>query len=118
MEKSGGCQCVPPERIYNFKEKTMIRHIVLFWLKDKSPANIEATAQKLRSMTGKIEGMLTLQVGIDCAHTERSCDLCLMEEFDTMESLERYRTHPVHLPIQAHMHAVRESSYSADYIVK
>ena len=96
----------------------MVRHIVLFWLKDKSPANLEEAAQKLRSMAGKIEGMLSLEVGIDCAHTERSCDLCLMEEFDSMESLERYRTHPIHLPVQAHMHKVRESSYSADYIIE
>mgnify|MGYP001631637992 FL=1 len=30
----------------------MIRHIVMFWLKDKSPENIQATAAKLRSMQG------------------------------------------------------------------
>ncbi len=96
----------------------MVRHIVMFWLKDKSPENIQETAQKLRSMKGKIEGMLSLEVGIDSVHSERSCDLCLMEEFDSMESLDRYRTHPVHLPVQAHMHAVRESSYSADYVIE
>lgn len=100
------------------KRNNMVRHIVLFWLKDKSPANIEEAAQKLRSMEGKIEGMISLEVGTDVLHSDRSCDLCLTTVFDTMESLELYRTHPVHLPVQAHMHQVRESSYSADYIVE
>ncbi len=95
----------------------MVRHIVMFWLKDKSPAVAEEAAQKLRSMNGKIEGLLSLEVGADSLHSERSCDLCLNTVFDSMESLERYRTHPVHLPVQAHMHKVRESSYSADYVI-
>ena len=100
------------------KEKNMVRHIVMFWLKDKFYQNIEEAAQKLQSMTGKIEGMISLEVGIDVLHSSRSCDLCLTTVFDSMESLERYRTHPVHLPVQAHMHVVRESSVSADYYME
>ncbi len=96
----------------------MVRHIVMFWLKDKSSQNIEEAAQKLQSMTGKIEGMISLEVGIDVLYSSRSCDLCLTTVFDSMESLERYRTHPVHLPVQAYMHAVRESSVSADYYME
>ena len=95
----------------------MIRHIVMFWLKDKSPENIEATAAKLRSMKGKIEGMKDLEVGVDFLHSERSCDICLTTLFETREALDAYRTHPVHLPVQAHMHAVREKSCAADYEV-
>ena len=96
----------------------MVRHIVMFWLKDKSPQVAEEAAQKLRSMTGKIEGMISLEVGLDALHSSRSCDLCLTTVFDSMESLERYRTHPVHLPVQAHMHAIRETSASADYFIE
>ncbi len=95
----------------------MIRHIVLFWLKDKSEQNINATAEKLRSMRGKIPGMAELEVGVDFLHSERSCDIALTTLFETREALAAYRTHPVHLPVQAHMHAVRESSTSADYEV-
>ena len=95
----------------------MVRHIVLFWLKDISPAALEETCNILKSMTGKIEGMLSLEAAPDAVHSPRSCDICLNELFDSMESLERYRTHPVHLPVQAHMHAVLERSASADYNV-
>ena len=95
----------------------MIRHIVMFWLKDKSPENRQLTADKLRSMKGKIEGMRDLEVGVDFLRSERSCDICLTTLFETREALDAYRTHPVHLPVQAHMHAVREKSCAADYEV-
>lgn len=93
----------------------MVRHIVLFWLKDKSQSNIQNTVDILRSMEGKIPGMLSLEAGADFAGTPRSCHICLCEMFDTAASLEAYRTHPVHLPVQAHMHAVMERSASADF---
>lgn len=95
----------------------MIRHIVLFWLKDKDAETIRQTVDKLNAMKGKIPGMLTLDAGADIVGSPRSCDICLCETFETREALEAYRTHPVHLPVQAHMHAVMERSASADYEV-
>ena len=95
----------------------MIRHIVLFWLKDTSEDNVARTVAVLNSMKGKIPGMLSIDAGADVVKSPRSCDICLCETFDTLASLEAYRTHPVHLPVQAHMHAVMERSHSADYEV-
>ncbi len=95
----------------------MIRHIVLFTLKDKRRENIERTADVLRGLEGKIEGLVSVEVGVDFLHSERSCDIALTTLFESRAALEAYRTHPVHLPVQAHMHAVRESSVSADYEV-
>lgn len=95
----------------------MIRHIVMFWLKDKNEEIVRDTVDKLNSMKGKIPGMLSLDAGADVVGSARSCDICLCETFDTRESLEIYRTHPVHLPVQSHMHAVMERSSSADYEV-
>ncbi|MDR3051646.1 MAG: Dabb family protein [Oscillospiraceae bacterium] len=97
---------------------TVIRHIVFFWLKDKSPANLQDTAERLRGMRGKIEGLVDLEVGVDFLHSERSCDIVLSTLFADRAALDAYRTHPVHLPVQAHMHAVRQSSAAADYEVK
>ncbi len=95
----------------------MVRHIVMFWLKDKNPELVAETVSLLNSMKGKIPGMLSLDAGADFAGSARSCDICLCETFDTREALETYRTHPVHLPVQAHMHAVMDHSTSADYEV-
>lgn len=56
----------------------MVRHLVLFTLKDRSPENVEATARVLRGMEGKTEGMESLEVGVDTIHERRSCDIALV----------------------------------------
>ncbi len=93
----------------------MYRHIVLFWLKDPSEENLIVARDKLCSLAGKIEGLLTCEVEIDTLHSDRSCHLCLNMVFESKAALDAYRTHPAHLPVQAHMHAVRSNSHSADY---
>jgi hypothetical protein len=93
----------------------MIRHLVLFWLKDKT--QIDETIGILESMRGKIPGLVKIEAGKDVLHSERSCDICLHTVFETKEALDVYRTHPVHIPVQKHMHAVMERSVSADYEV-
>jgi len=96
----------------------MVRHIVLFQLKDKSPENLTKTADVLRGMEGKIEGMVSLEVGIDFLRSDRSYDIALNTLFADRSALEAYQNHPVHLPVKAHMHAVRASSVAADYEVE
>lgn len=94
----------------------MIQHIVLFWLKEKeNEALMRETVDKLNSMRGKIPGLVSLNAGRDVMNSPRSCDICLSTVFETREDLEVYRTHPVHVPVQAHMHAVMERSASADF---
>ncbi len=93
----------------------MIRHIVLFRLKDARPDKVEAAAQMLRSMRGKIEGLLDLEVGLDFLASERSYHLALLCTFDNEEHFAAYADHPVHRPVKAYMHAVRETSVSCDY---
>ncbi|MCL2811751.1 MAG: Dabb family protein [Clostridia bacterium] len=95
----------------------MIRHIVLFRLKDKSRENLEKTAAILRGMEGKIEGLVSIEVGIDFLRSERSYDIALNTLFADRAAFEAYQNHPVHLPVKAHMHAVRETSCAADYQV-
>lgn len=93
----------------------MVRHVVMFWLKDK--VRIDETVAILESMRGKIPGMLQIQAGKDFTHTDRSCDICLNTAFESREALDVYQTHPVHMPVRAHMHSVMERSASADFEV-
>ncbi|MCL2545390.1 MAG: Dabb family protein [Clostridia bacterium] len=95
----------------------MIRHIVLFRLKDRSRESLEKAAAVLRGMEGKIEGLVSLEVGIDFLHSERSYDIALNTLFTDRAALDAYQDHPVHLPVKEHMHAARESSCAADYEV-
>ena len=93
----------------------MIRHSVMFLLKDSRPHKVESAAQMLRSMKGKIEGLLDLEVGTDFLGSERSYHLALTCTFDNEEHFKAYVDHPVHKPVKAYMHAVRETSVSCDY---
>ena len=93
----------------------MIRHIVVYWLKEKNETLINETVEKFLSMRGKIPGLLSVEAGADLVGSARSCDLCLCTTFESMDALEAYLIHPVHLPVKAHMHAIMERSASADF---
>lgn len=93
----------------------MITHIVLFKLKDSSPSNIEKTEDVLLGMKGRIPELRHLEVGIDVLRSERSYDLALVAKFDSLEELQAYQKHPVHVEVAKYMTAVRESAVAVDY---
>ena len=77
----------------------MIRHIVLFKIKDEFKDEIPQLVENFKGMKGKIEGMLDLEAGADILHSERSYDLALITVFDSRESFDAYQTHPVHFTL-------------------
>lgn len=93
----------------------MITHIVLFKLKDRSPESIAGTAQVLRNLEGKIEGLLSIDVGTDVLHSERSFDIALTTTFHDLDGLQAYQVHPEHQKVIAHMNEAKDVSYSVDY---
>jgi hypothetical protein len=93
----------------------MITHIVMFKLKDRSPESVERTAQVLRNLEGKIDVLLSIEVGIDVVHSERSYDIVLTTKFESMEALDTYQVHPEHKKVIEHMAGARESSIAVDY---
>ncbi len=93
----------------------MIRHIVLFKIKDEFKNEIPQLVENFYGMKGKIEGMLDLEAGADILHSERSYDLALITVFDSEESFEAYQTHPVHMPVKKRMHEVRSASVACDF---
>ena len=93
----------------------MIRHIVLFRIKDEFRDEIPQLVKNFYGMKGKIEGMLDLEAGQDVLHSERSYDLALITVFDSMASLQVYQAHPVHLPVKKRMHDVRSASVACDF---
>ena len=93
----------------------MIRHIVLFKIKDEFKDEIPQLVENFRGMKGKIEGMLDLEAGADIVKSDRSYDLALVTIFDSMASFEAYQTHPVHQPVRKRMHEVRSASVACDF---
>ena len=95
----------------------MIRHIVMFRIKDEFKAEIPKLVENFYGMKGRIEGMLELEAGADILHSERSYDLALVTLFDSRESFDAYQTHPVHMPVKKRMHEVRSDSVACDFEV-
>ena len=93
----------------------MIRHIVMFKIKDEFKDEIPQLVKNFQGMKGRIEGMLDLEAGADILHSERYYDLALITAFDSRASFDAYQTHPEHLPVKKRMHEVRSASVACDF---
>lgn len=93
----------------------MIRHIVLFKIKPEYKEEIPSLIEGFYGMRGKIEGLVDLQAGADFLKSERSYDVGLICTFQDRASFDAYADHPVHAPVKARMHQVREGSVACDF---
>ena len=93
----------------------MIKHIVLFKMKEKK--DIPRAAEALNALKGRIDGMTDLEVGVDFLHSERSFDLALTTMHIDRAALDFYQAHPLHQPVKKLMAEIRESSVACDYEV-
>ncbi|TVY10112.1 Dabb family protein [Paenibacillus cremeus] len=88
----------------------MITHVVFFKLKDRSPEAIKVTYDVLKNMDGKIPVLRHIEVGMDVLHQARSYDIALITKFDSLEDLQVYDEHPVHVEVKAHMKQVLDGT--------
>lgn len=93
----------------------MITHIVLYRLKDGSEQSRKALVERFLSMRGKIPQLRSLDAGSDLVNSARSYDVALVCTYDSLEDLEAYRVHPVHLPVMEYVKQVVAESHSVDY---
>lgn len=88
----------------------MIKHIVMWKLKEEAHGNDKATnakliKEKLEDLNGKIEGLLKAEVGIDVLGNG-NFDVVLYSEVVSLEALDFYQKHPLH---QAVLPFIREA---------
>jgi len=93
----------------------MIKHIVMWKLKDKQDAVVIKT--KLEALKGKIPGLLHIEVGIDFLDSEQSADIVLYTEFESREALQYYQKHPEHQAIVPIVKAAAIARTVVDYHV-
>ncbi len=104
----------------------MIKHIVLWKLKDNvggRPKLDHALCLKeaLENLNGKIPGMPLLEVGVHVKDSESGdddADVILYAEFDNLESLENYYSHPEHVKIKPFAQSIRRERRVINYEVK
>ena len=77
----------------------MVKHIVMFKLKDKTAENLDKAVSALKGLAGNIETLKFLEVGTDYLGSESSYDIVLTTHFDDKEGLDVYRTHKNHIQV-------------------
>ncbi len=81
----------------------MVKHIILWQLKDELSAEEKANIKKeiksgLESLAGKIPGLLSVQVNIE-GLASSNADLMLDSSFEDEAALKCYATHPEHVAV-------------------
>ena len=99
----------------------MIRHIVLFKLKNGDEGAGETIKKEIKerldSLPGRIGVIRSMEAGINLLRSERAYDLALVATFDSLEDLESYRVHPAHREFIDFISPYREKSVAVDYSV-
>ena len=91
----------------------MIVHLVC--LKFRDPGDAEGIAGRLEELPGKIPVIRRLEVGRDVVRSERSYDLALIVEVDSLDDLDTYRKHPAHVEVGALIAAAADQVAFLDY---
>lgn len=98
-----------------------VRHIVMWKFRNDGPLSPKEVAltmkSRLEELNGKIDGMLRMEVGIDELNSQNSFDAVLVSEFESFDALERYKKHPLHIPISAFCKEHRTDRKSVDYTI-
>jgi hypothetical protein len=98
----------------------MIKHIVIWKLKEGAHGNSKEQnalliKQKLESLNGKIDGMITMEVGINISDSDNSADIALYSEFESKTDLDNYQNHPDHKTIMPFIKEARSERRLVDY---
>ena len=93
----------------------MIKHIVMFKLKNKNKGNIEKIVGALKTLEENIDVLRSAEVGVNFTESERSYDIVLTTEFDDRSALNVYGSHPNHLPVVETVRSLCSGSVVVDY---
>ena len=93
----------------------MIKHIVMFKLKDRNKESIAKIVDALKTLEGNIDVLRSAEIGVNFTESERNYDIVLTTEFDDRNALNAYGTHPNHLPVVETVRSLCSGSVVVDY---
>lgn len=99
----------------------MVKHIVLFKLKDEVSADVKLAAmhsfkEAIEALPAKIDVIRKVEVGLNINPSE-TWSIALYSEFDTLDDVKFYATHPDHVAAGKLLAEVKESRACVDYEV-
>ena len=98
----------------------MIKHIVMWKFKPEAEGksrleNMEIVRELLYSLPPKISVIKKMEIGFDVAMGEGMTDLCLITEFESLDTLKEYAVHPEHVKVGECVRKVVESRQVVDF---
>lgn len=100
----------------------MIRHVVMLKLHEfadgaDKQTNAMRVKDTMEAMRGNIDGLLSLEVGINQLPEAQAYDVVLITTITSWDALESYRVHPPHRAVIALLNKVRSDRVVADFEV-
>ncbi|VFB15190.1 Stress responsive alpha-beta barrel domain-containing protein [Bacteroides heparinolyticus] len=97
----------------------MVKHIVLFKLKDEVSADEKLAAMNnfkaaIEALPAKIPVIRKIEVGLNMNPGE-TWNIALYSEFDTLDDVKSYAVHPDHVAAGRLLATVKESRACVDY---
>lgn len=97
----------------------MVKHIVLFKLKDEVPAEERFNAMNkfkraIEALPASIPVIRKIEVGFNINPSEQ-WHIALYSEFDTLEDVKYYAQHPNHIAAGKLLSEIKESRSCVDY---
>ena len=87
----------------NAQETNMVKHIILWTLKDMSDSEKESVKmgikEGLEGLKGKIPGLIDIKVNATGRIASSTADLMLDSTFESEEALKAYSKHPSHVAV-------------------
>jgi len=78
----------------------MIKHIVMWKFHSNVGENDkDEMVARLKSLANSVPQLRSISAGLDLSHKERSWDIAIYSEFDTVEDLHAYAVHPEHIKV-------------------
>ncbi len=97
----------------------MIRHLVMWRIQrteDRTKEeNMMETKARLMGLSGQIEELKAITVGINFNPSDAAYDVVLETNFDTVEDLNAYQIHPKHEAVRDFVRMVATARVVVDY---
>lgn len=95
----------------------MLTHIVCWKYKAETSAEQRTDhIARLRALPDLIPNIISLEVGSDILHLERSFDTGMVAVYPDREALDFYTDHPAHQEVVAFGKQIAEKAVSVDFI--
>ena len=93
----------------------MVKHIVFWNVRDDEEKNhnMDEMKKRLTSLVGKIDGLVSAEVGIN--YNPKGYDLALYSIFTDRSALDNYQVHPDHMKVREFVHSVITDRCVVDY---